>query len=149
AETAIAVSALERALAQGQAPEEELKAMQDLLRQEMDVPILLRGVRGERAGFDAFIEAAHRGKVKLSGLAGPRTGSVEDWIIETFPIILTHGRPSYLRLMNKTVEAAKLPPEKQGEAIEAIENEVRATKTPIVRLLMPAINKVSEAYRRN
>ena len=64
-------------------------------------------------------------------------------------MILTSGRPEYLRLMNKTVEAAKLPIEQQESAMNAIDQEVRATSTPLVRMLMPAICKVGEAYRRH
>ena len=151
AEAHIAIQALERALAQGRASEEELKAMQESIRRDIGRPILLEAVRGERAGFDAFVGEIGKGNVKVSAIMGPGMGrsSWESWLLDNFPVILTSGRPEYLRLMNKTVEAAQLPPEQQGAAMDAIEKEVRNTSTPLVRLLMPAISKVGEAYRRH
>ena len=40
-------------------------------------------------------------------------------------------------------------PEAGFEVLNAIDQEVRATSTPLVRMLMPAICKVGEAYRRH
>ena len=151
AEAHIAIAMLERTLAQGRAPDEELKAMLELIRRDIDAPLLTKAIRGERAGFDALVADLSNSKLKLSGIlsGGRPTGSFEEWVIDTFPALITQGRPQYLRLMNKAVEASKLPPEQQGPAMEAIDQEVKESRVALVRLLMPALSKVSQAHRRN
>ena len=54
--------------------------------------------------------------------------------------------------MNDYVEAARLPPEQQGEAISRLDKRVRQAKVDydvVIALLVPALTKVSEASRRN
>src|SRR5260221_11716093 len=65
-----------------------------------------------------------------------------------FPSIMLDGRAEHIRLLNQAVEASKLPPEAQGEAFDKVEKATRASSSPLVRLLMPALAKVSQAHRR-
>ena len=107
-------------------------------------------MRGERGGFDAMVLEMQKGKFKLSNLSGRPPGTVAslDWLLDLFPGVVLNGRADLLRLMNKSVEAAGLPPEKQRDAFDQVDNEVRANPTLFVRVLMPASTKVSEAHRR-
>jgi competence protein ComGC len=148
---AIAVNALERTLAQCDAvPADQLKNLQELLAKEIDAPVLAQAMRGERGGFDGMIAELKDGNVRLSAIIGRPTGSgnLEDWLIDTFPGVMLAGRPEYLRLMTQAVEAAKLPPEQQAEAFKEVEQATRKSNAVVVRLLMPAVSKVSDANRR-
>src|SRR5207249_1286038 len=57
------IEALERSLAQGEPPAEQLKAMQELLAKEIDAGYFLQAVRGMRGGMDPAIDALRRGDV--------------------------------------------------------------------------------------
>jgi hypothetical protein len=52
-------------------------------------------------------------------------------------------------MMNKAVEAARLPPEKHEEAFGRVEKELSASQTVLVRVLVPSLIHVSRSYRRN
>jgi len=148
AEDHVAVAALERTLAQGRAPEEELKAMQDLLAREIAASFFVPAMRGERAGFDAIVGEAQQGKLRLSALSGRPAPTWEDWLIDHFPAVVLQGRPQCLRLMNRMVDAAKLPPAKQHEEMLAIEKEARDSAN-LLCSLVPAVAKVALSHRRN
>src|SRR5262249_55210366 len=114
----IAVTTLERVLAQGQASEERLQAMQALLTQDLQGNSLLSAVRGERAGYHYLFDNIRSGKVKSAWLTklGVRRGaggdvmeSVGMWIADVYPSALLKYYPEYLRHMNRCVEIAKLP----------------------------------------
>lgn len=149
---AMTVNALERTLAQTEPPAEQLEAMQELLAREIEAPILVEAMRGERAGDDQLMLHLKDGNVKISALmAGPIRGtrnSLEDWLMDHLPLVVSGGRPEFLRMMNKNVEAAKLPPEKQGPVFDEINREARDSSAIFVRLLLPATQKVSQAHRR-
>jgi hypothetical protein len=149
---AITVSALERTLAQTEPPEEQLAATQQLLADEIEAPILVEAMRGERAGSDQLIQTLNDGKIKMSALVGgPGRGSgndIEEWLLDHFPIMVSAGRPEFLRLMNKNVEASKLPPDKQAAVYVEVENEAKNSSAVFVRLLLPAVTKVAAANRR-
>jgi hypothetical protein len=76
-----AVAALERALAQGQPPSTELKAVQTLLEKEAAEPLLTRALRGERAGLHKVLLALRTRGTSLADLfdlGGPSpTGGVQ------------------------------------------------------------------------
>jgi hypothetical protein len=159
----IAVSALERALAQGQPAQAALRDAQQLLEKEEVVPLLLVGFRGERAGGNhclAHIEAASgpfaRRSVLLS-LLGMGNGSRESQysLIEDFlclPLYTSAGierqRAAYLRFMTQAVEAAKLPLGQQQAEMERWEAAAKAQPS-LVRLIAPALNKMTAACLRS
>ncbi len=147
---AIAIIALERVLAQGEPPAADLQKMQELLAREIDAPIFLQALRGERGGGNELLTELEKGNVKLSGLMGGPKGSTtwEAWFLDHLPFIIAYGRAEHLRLMTETVEAAKLPSDQQKAAFAAVENKTRTSSALTVRLLMPAVTKVSEADRR-
>jgi hypothetical protein len=149
----IALSALERALAQTEPPAGELEAMQELVTREIEAPVLVETLRGERAGEEILLRMHKDGKIKLSALmTGPSSGpksEITEWLLNRLPTRVAGGQPELLRLMTRNVETAKLPVETQGPAFAAIEQEAKGSSAAFVRLLMPAIAKVTLAHRRS
>ncbi len=144
----VAVKSLERTLAQGEAPADELRAMQELLAREAEAPVLAQAMRGERAGLDSIIVSLQTGQVKLSALGAGTGNGWGDWLLGMFPGVITHGRAEQLRLMNRAVEAAKLPPEQARTEFAAIEQTTKESRSFVTRMLMPAVAKVAQADRR-
>jgi hypothetical protein len=150
---ALFVQSLERTLAQCEnPPPAELKAIQQLLAREIEAPILLNGVRGERAGVDKIMERVADGSMRPSALTGAmRMGggvSFSERLLDLFPGVVATGRAELLRLTTEAVEAAKLPAHEQKEAFDKVEKATRSSSAIPVRLLAPALAKVSQAYRR-
>lgn len=112
---------LERVLAQGEAPEADLKDLQALVEREADEPILLHALRGARAG---------AGRVYGTFDEGPGQS--------TNPSYAAH-----LRLMTRAVEACKLPAEKQLAAMEEIEASL-SDQPLLVQRLLPPLGKVTK-----
>jgi hypothetical protein len=150
------VQALERTLAQGEPPANELKAIQELLAAEIEAPILYQALRGERAGGDRLIVGIDAGTFHISELTGGKPNPREIWLTDKLSGLLTRERPEYLRMMNKAVVAAKLPPEKQGDAFRQVERQFRerTTGSPLkasllLRLMLPNVIGLADANRRN
>jgi hypothetical protein len=147
---AIAVNTLERVLALGEPSPDELKKMQELLELEASEQLLVTGMRGERAGEHELMLALKSGNAKLSTVAGGSGGGAAADLVGASLARGSHAR--LLRMMNDYVEAAKLPPEEQDEPMKQLELRARKAKAEydvVIALLMPAMTKVSEAYRRN
>jgi hypothetical protein len=112
-----AVQGLERALAQGEASDAALEAVQRLLEDEEKEPLQLVTARAERADIQQFLETLEAGEFSppAYGLRS-RTGSY------TADTLLDRGRAraahaAYLRYLTELVEIAKLPPEQQAERL--------------------------------
>jgi hypothetical protein len=155
---AIAVGKAERVLAQGEPSEAALAQFQELLEKEEPEPLMLIATRGERAGADTLLEAIQTGKLKISGrdirivegLSGNQpdgSAGAQAALLRVTPFVKGQ-RAAMLRYMNRAVEAAKLPPERQPGAFKEL--EVTARDQPIlVRLLAPAMSKVADACQRS
>jgi hypothetical protein len=156
AQQSIAVTTLERVLAQGEASEERLQAMQALLDTDIKSEGWLQAVRGERAGIHQLFVNIRDGKINsppLRGLLGGRksgsiTDSVTDWTFDTFPSTMLKYYPDYLRHMNRCVDICKLPCHERLPKLKEWEDDVKNTKNPVIRLLSPAYSKVSQAECR-
>ncbi len=144
---AVTVNTLERVLAQGEAPA-ELLALQQLLAQETEAPVLLEALRGDRAGFDQLLGRLQEHKVSLSALIGTHIDPLNVQMLEWLPATVSAGRAEQLRLMTRAVEAVKLPVEQQGPAFAAGEEARLRSSATVVRLLMPAVIRVADANRR-
>jgi hypothetical protein len=159
----IAVSALERALAQGQPAAAALRDVQQLLEKEEQEPLLLVGLRGERAGGDRYLgyiasasDPLARRAIVLSFL-GMSTGlrnsqpSLIDEIL-SLPLYTAAGverqRAAYLRFMTQAVEAAKLPLEQQQAEMERWEATAKAQPS-LVRLMAPSLKNMTTACLRS
>jgi hypothetical protein len=150
----VAISALERTLAQGQPSEQALKPMQALLAREIAdaEKHWLNGLRGERGGGQRIVQAINDGKLKAGALTGSgwRGGSpnFEERVLDHFPALVTRENPALLRHMNEVVETAKLPIEDCSEKLRDLEKSI-SKNSILVRLLVPALQKVSMANQRN
>ncbi len=147
----IAITTLERVLAQQEAPAAELQAIQHLLAREIEAPILLQALRGERGFFDMLFADLAKGQVQASILlGGPGSGPFygwDDWYFDRFPSLIGDYRVEQLRLMTEAVEAAKLPCEKQQAAFAEVHNKTLSSNR-IVSFITPGFAFASEAYRR-
>lgn len=141
-EQTVAVNALERSLAQGEPPADQLQAMQDLLAREIDATFFLQALRGERGDLDRMLVGVQRGKVKITAIRGG--GSWDDWLLDAFPSMVGRGRAEHLRLSSQAVAAARLPVEQQGEAFDKVVAAGRASKTVVARTLMGSVAKVAQ-----
>jgi hypothetical protein len=145
----ITVLTLERVLAQTEPGEDRLRAMQELLEKEVAAPVLVAALRGERGGMDRVVGDLQSGKVKMSALvAAGGANSWEAFALDWFPGLLASGRDQQLVLMTRAVEGAKLPAEQQAKVFDEIEQEARASRAIVVRVLMPSVSKVGQHHRR-
>ncbi len=149
---AIAVNALERALAQGEATEAELATLQALIEQDIAEPQLYYGMRGERAGQELFARSIKEGKAKVSdvlGGMGPRAGGPGflERAIDHFPGIVERQFVDCVVLSHEMTKIGKLPPEEMLDAYKESESKIH-TASMLARLLTPAMYKVAEAHVR-
>jgi hypothetical protein len=71
------------------------------------------------------------------------------WSIDTFPSTLLKYYPEYLRHMNRCVDIAKLPIHERAAKMQEWEADCKNTKNPVIKLLAPALSRVSTAECRN
>jgi hypothetical protein len=130
----LAVRALERALAQGSAPEPALRDLEHLLEDEVQQPLQLLMARSDRASIHQFLEVVQAGRFNQAirasyGLSTSMFGArADDWVDRT-KARASHA--AYLRFLNEQVEIAKLPPEQQHDRLEKLE----IPKAPLPKLL--------------
>jgi hypothetical protein len=158
AEQHIAVTTLERVLAQGQAFEECLQAMQALLVKDLQENGWLAAIRGERAGYHYLFDNLRSGKVQSAWLTklGVRRGAGGDflesagmWIADVYPTAMLKYYPEYLRHMNRCVEIAKLPIHERPAKVAECEADHKNTKNPLIKKLAPSLSKVTAADCRH
>ena len=150
---------LERILAQGEPPEELLGRMQRLLEEDEQEPLVLFGIRGERAGCDGYLEAVQQGRIKLGSLvadvggSGPSGGS-RSWLDNLKTQIqvgsVSHNRAVLLRRMNRMVQIAQMPPEQQDAELDLLDGLIKNDPWLVKELFRPIwIEKVIAADRRS
>ncbi len=145
----VAVATLQRVLAQGEPLPAALQSMQELLAREIDAPILLQALRGERGGLDEWSMELDRGNVKISVIMGERANSWDAWFLDAMPAVLVHSRAKNLRLFTEAVAAAKLPSEQQKAAFGEVENKARSSPSATASPLMSWLPLVSEHVLRS
>jgi hypothetical protein len=157
-----AVRSLERIVAQGEPGQGALDEAQKALQEEIDTPLFLIGLRGDRAGWNHLLTNIETGKMpflqalRFSDRRDKRDeASWWDPLTEflAFSMVLrSHGR--LLQFETKAIEAAKLPPSRRYQALREVQatfnNEfpVDDRSLTMARLLLPAFFKVSEAEQR-
>jgi hypothetical protein len=151
--TAIAISSLERVLAQGEPSADELKKMQELLEAEAAEPLLLNATRGERASMHQLMIVLKTREIKPSVAVGPGGNQGFNFAFDLAgPTLARTSHARMLRLLTEMVEITKLPPEEQAEPMQALEQKVKQARVNydvLIALLMPAMFKVSQAYQRD
>jgi hypothetical protein len=149
---AVAISMLDRTLAQGEPSEEVLAALQARLEASEAEPLLLYGLRGERAGANQLFQAIRDGTVPggsvvgTFGLGGGFSGTFA--FLLQVPGFITAQQSGHLRYMTEMVEVAKLPPEQWAPLLAAQQAKIQQLPT-LTRLLVPAVDKVAAAAQRN
>ena len=151
---AIAVGAIERTLGQGAIPGLDLALLQQAFSEEAEERLFLAAVRGERGGLDQLMQSLQDGSTSIKlfrGLTAGMPGQKRGWWPEEqllyLPGVVTANRATLLERMNEAVDIAGLPSEEQGPRFQALEASIG--KDPLlVRELVPAISKVSQAERR-
>lgn len=154
----LACQAIERTLGQGEPPLEDMGALQKLLEDEDAFPGLLIATRGQRAEMHQVFAAVGRGEVSLRDLEG-RTGmargdNVGDWLQNTalsfWRMDTRADNALYLSLMTRRLKETLLPLHEQASLEKQFDQDVRALpkNAVITRMLLPAISKVGESFRR-
>jgi hypothetical protein len=154
----VAVSSLERTLAQGQASEKALSRVQRLLEDEEAVPVLEILLRGERALLNVTMKEIESGKVAPgqlmtgldadSGSGGNKVGDL--WLNFAGGIMAKRAHPVLLRTLTEYIEASRLPPQEQVERFAQIESTAQPPRAHVfVKLLPPAMSKVAASSVRS
>ncbi len=150
----IAVSSIERTLAQGVPSAEALKLTQLMLEEEAADPSLQRALRGERAvnrGVSEYLMNVGGTLAELDR-PGQAPGGIHA-TLESFGLkrMVKRGYPMILRTMNESVEVAGLPVEQQKPEWDRLDQKMKrqGAENPFVRTLLPALVKVAQANQRN
>jgi hypothetical protein len=152
---------IERILAQGEPALSDLLAVQRAVEREAEEPLLYYALRGERAGFDGFLENVQKGEIPYKDLSnfllitrslgsgGARLNVQEK--LEAMAVILTirSQRAQALQYMNELVEASRLPaPQEQLVRLRQLESVNRNDLPLVIRLLAPSCWKVAQVANR-
>lgn len=149
----MAVATAERSLARGEASDGALAALMDDLALAEGRPLLLHGLRGERAGLIQTAEDLASGRVSLATIAGGGASGA-DFLLrgETF---VRHNQAMMLEAMNEAVEIARTPRDRPLAAWDRWEEEFRLQKNPTARLagalsaaLLPGVEGAANADAR-
>jgi hypothetical protein len=137
---AIAAGQAERVLGQGQPSEISLTALQDLLAEEGQAPLMTLALRGERASSDHLLESVQRGETPVKQLVASFSGGATSRFsfkradLFYLPGAVAISRAAMLERMNKLVEASKLPPEQQSAPLAELV-AWRKDESPLVLLI--------------
>jgi hypothetical protein len=142
--------ALERVLAQGEPPPDELAAIQRSLREEDDFPDMLVAARGERAALHATFGALERGDVPLSRLENKPPNWQNYLYGPATRIKFRESHPAMLASMTRFVDIARRPMHEQAPAERMLDAKLHGIKAvdPLAVLFVPALVKINEASRR-
>ncbi|HZZ79132.1 MAG TPA: hypothetical protein VFE62_11465, partial [Gemmataceae bacterium] len=115
---------------------------------------LLDALRGERAASHQMFMNLNNGELRLSALlnAGSPPGATRSFserVVDVFPNVILRQYPEYLRGMNEQIRICKLDPKTRDEKLQDQEQQVRANGNMLMRLMLPAIGKVSHAASRS
>lgn len=153
-----ACQAIERTIAQGEPPSDELSALQKLLEDEDAFPSLLIATRGERAGLHKVFAGVDSGEVNIRDLEGRTSTSngdeVEDWLKATalwvWRMDTRADNALFLSLMERRLKEVQRPLHEQAALEKQFEQDIRAlpTNAYITRVLSPAIAKIGASDRR-
>jgi hypothetical protein len=159
---AIGESALEstrRVLAQGEASDAVLARLEDLMLDEMAQPLLLAGIKGERAILAEIIRRLGAGEIPISALSDRRPLNRQDPPGEVAPwgkLWFDHQRAVAIERMTGAVAIARQPIGRQPALWREWEAEAERLKrsafgqyTVLLPLLLsPAVATASSAFSR-
>jgi hypothetical protein len=147
-----AAQAIERTLALSESPSQNLADLQRALLAEEEEPLLLYGLRGERAGIDSFIQfllsTSDRQKYlrDIAGMSNTEPTPVQ--VIQlSLPGSLTSNRAAFLKYANRLVEAARLSETEQVARLAEVEAS-KGQQPFLLRLLHPFALNVGLRHHR-
>ncbi len=141
----VATRSMERIAAHVELTEEQLARLQTAWAADADEPLLLYGLRGERAAYDTYFRNLCNGTITLDGEA-PRALNSFGWWIMRVRFIKEHAH--YIRWMTQAVEIAKRLPHEQPPLLAAIAERGEPDMI-FSQLLLPAAEKCAGAWHRS
>lgn len=147
------VRQIERALAQGEASESALAALQQTLQTEDPGAALLHGLRGERALLDEHLQSIQQGRSTLSYFGGqPPQGVLRFWPLDEEILLLLAGslngsRALLLRYQTEIIESVKTAPEQNQATAFAPGGAIPALPRPVA-MLLPSTYHMYQAVLR-
>jgi hypothetical protein len=146
----LACRGIERALAQGEPPSEDMAALQKLLENEDAFHDLLVAMRGERASLHQVFELVERGELSVDVLFQARSSWLQNRLESLWHMDAREDNVLFLSLMTRRIEEVKSPLHEQVGLDKRFEQDFRTTpkSAVITRLLLPTLTKLSEASRR-
>ncbi len=146
----IATASLEWVLAQSTPSEEQLLTLSTAWATDAEEPILLHGLRGERAVCDVMFKNLTEGSISGNAITerGKTDITFEGFAWWLYRPRLLADRAYYLRWMTQAIEAAGKPLHEQAAAIQALPSIEEVTHLKIAPLFLPAVEKVAGAHQR-
>jgi hypothetical protein len=151
--TSVACASAERVLAQGEPDPADLEKLQQALELEEQDNGLLAALRGERGVLHQLLVLIEDGEVDVKLLTfgtGVSASALDRFLPAKARYDARAEHPEILALLTERIEAAKKPLHEQVAVDRAFEARMRdqARTHWITRVLMPAVDKVSQAFRR-
>ena len=148
----MATETAERVLAQGQASQEGLLALQLLITCEMAESNWIGSLKGTRAGWHYCFDNLRTGKLTWNPLprfwfTAREQMSLLDRMEDQFPQGMLQHYPAHLRFMNRLIEIAKLPLHGQKTKLNELAN--RKAEDPLGALPLSVCVKLHEAELRS
>ncbi|MHB1423286.1 MAG: hypothetical protein ACYC3I_08840 [Gemmataceae bacterium] len=145
--------AIERTLAQGEPPIEDMTVLQQILETEDALPSLLAATRGERAFLHKVFELVERGELspdQVDSNSSSRPDRLKSTLIDLWRMDTREDHALFLSMMNRRIEELKRPMSEQAGLEKQFEQDVRDVpkNAVITRLLLPAMSKMGGAFRR-
>lgn len=150
----VSVAAASQVLAWG-TPQRGLAELQAAYQTEADEPLVINGLRGERAVLHRFFEGLESGQLTvkdLDNLGYQKPGPANEIAFHLYKGLIPGDHAKTLEILTAYIAAAQLPHHEQPAAFDAVPippgppDEIRYILT---RLLLPASKKVAEAGLRN
>ncbi len=147
-----ALAAIEHALANGEASEESLRALQETVAREIEGSDWTAGLRGERAFLVHTLEILDEQRMSYRQFKSRYNYLPTNWrdrLTDHLPHSFAKYLPSQVRIATRMIEAGKLPLHEQQEAIVSILDEVSGQ--PGVSLMLNPKNMphIAKSHRRS
>jgi hypothetical protein len=144
----VTVQSVERLL--GQMPDTpDLATLQTALAADAEEPLLLYGLRGDRAAFDRLFENLQSGATSFAEVSESGSRNWQERLgMWHYRAYLPADRATALHWISKYIEVARHPIEEQPTLLTAIPPPPRSERHLLSGLLLPAVDRVAQTYWR-